>query len=88
MSQAKDIHGHYDGKYIVPDEPVSLPINKPLVFRVQPEPPTKLARTPVARMSAEQRRFEFRKLLKLMQNNPEISDEATRRVNLYADNRY
>ena len=28
--------GHFDGKVIVPDEPVSLPVNQPLIVRVEP----------------------------------------------------
>lgn len=27
---------HFDGKVIVPDEPVDLPVNKPLLMRVEP----------------------------------------------------
>jgi hypothetical protein len=29
------IRCHYDGKFIVPDEPVDLPVNKPLILRVE-----------------------------------------------------
>jgi hypothetical protein len=28
--------GHFDGKVIVPDEPVDLPVNQPLIVRVEP----------------------------------------------------
>ena len=30
------IRCHYDGKFIVPDEPVDLPVNTPLLIRVDP----------------------------------------------------
>jgi hypothetical protein len=30
------IRCHFDGKVIVPDEPVDLPVNKPLLIRVEP----------------------------------------------------
>jgi hypothetical protein len=30
------IRCHFDGKVIIPDEPVDLPINKPLFIRVSP----------------------------------------------------
>jgi hypothetical protein len=30
--------GHFDGKVIVPDEPVNLPMNARLVIHVEPEP--------------------------------------------------
>lgn len=29
------IRAHYDGKFIVPDEPVDLPFNSPLTVRVE-----------------------------------------------------
>jgi hypothetical protein len=36
------IKGHFDGKVIVPDEPVDLPRNQPLIVHVQTvgQPPT------------------------------------------------
>ncbi len=32
------IRGHYDGRVIVPDEPVDLPTNSPLVLHVDSSP--------------------------------------------------
>jgi hypothetical protein len=32
------IKGHFDGKVFVPDEPVNLPANRPLVLHVEFEP--------------------------------------------------
>jgi hypothetical protein len=31
------IKAHYDGKSIIPDEPVNLPINRPLTLQVESE---------------------------------------------------
>jgi hypothetical protein len=30
------IHAHFDGKVIVPDEPLDLPCGEPLIVRVEP----------------------------------------------------
>jgi hypothetical protein len=30
------IHAHFDGKVIVPDEPLNLPSGEPLIVRVEP----------------------------------------------------
>jgi hypothetical protein len=32
----KTLKAHFDGKVLVPDEPVDLPINRPLELRVEP----------------------------------------------------
>ena len=32
------INAHYDGKVLVPDEPVQLPVNQPLRVSVEPVP--------------------------------------------------
>ena len=32
------IRAHFDGKFIVPDEPVNLPFNRPLTVRVEETP--------------------------------------------------
>jgi hypothetical protein len=31
------LKGHFDGRVIVPDSPVDLPLNQPLVIQVQPD---------------------------------------------------
>lgn len=33
------IRAHFDGKTIVPDEPVDLPVNEPLEFEFKPREP-------------------------------------------------
>jgi hypothetical protein len=30
------VNAHFDGKFIIPDEPVDLPLNQPLVIRIEP----------------------------------------------------
>jgi len=30
------VHAHFDGKVIVPDEPLNLPPNEPLIVRIEP----------------------------------------------------
>ncbi len=32
------INAHYDGKVIVPDEPLELPLNQALIVRIEPAP--------------------------------------------------
>lgn len=88
MSEARDIHAHYDGKFIVLDEPVNLPINEPLIISVEKNQNFKDSkRIPVAEMTPEQRRAGLRKLVKMMANNPDIPIEATRRIHMYDDDR-
>jgi len=69
------IKAHFDGKTIVPDEPVDLPINQPLEFELkQPEPewdPEK-ARAALKRIAARAKPVG-------------IPLEALRRENLYED---
>ena len=36
------INAHYDGKVIVPDEPVDLTPNQPLIVRIEPASPNEL----------------------------------------------
>ena len=33
------INAHYDGRVIIPDEPVDLPPNQPLTVRIEPKNP-------------------------------------------------
>lgn len=39
---SKIITGHFDGKVIVPDKPVKLPVGKPLRIQVEVSKPTKV----------------------------------------------
>ncbi len=89
MSEAIDIHGHYDGTFIVLDEPVDLPVNEPLVLRVEYDNESKEQnKIPVAEKTIEQRKAALRKLVKMMQKNPHIPIDATRRIHMYDDDNY
>ena len=73
------IKAHFDGKTIVPDEPVDLPVNEPLEAElrvVAPEEKTK----DIARRRAALRRFSSRAV-----RGVNIPAEDLRRENLYED---
>ena len=70
------IRAHFDGKVIVPDEPVDLPINEPLEFDLR-ETPKCLPWDP-SKADEAWRRFKSRRISGLR-----IPDEALRRENLY-----
>jgi hypothetical protein len=72
------IRAHFDGKVIVPDEPVDLPVNEPLEFDLRPTP-TCLPWDP----SKADEAWEWMKSHPI--NGLSIPDEALRRENLYED---
>lgn len=90
MSEVISIRAHFDGKTIVPDEPVNLPANTALVINIRTgapdaaleEPTTPKARTP------EQQLEGIKRLAAMMEGLPAIPLEALRRENLYADDNY
>ena len=68
------IKAHFDGKNIVPDEPVDLPINQPLEFELkQPEP----------EWDPEKALEALKRLASRAVHGLSIPDEALRRENLY-----
>ncbi len=71
------IHAHFDGKTIVPDEPVDLPINEPLEFEFKPREP-KLSDDEI-----EQRLEALRRLEATAVKGANIPLEALRRENMY-----
>jgi hypothetical protein len=73
------IRAHFDGKVIVPDEPVELPINQPLKVQLQSLPPQ--GETP----SADRAREALDRLAARAIHGLRISDEALRREHLYED---
>ncbi len=90
MSQSISIHGHFDGKVIVPDEPVNLPVNQPLIIDIQQrqsEAETLPTKNP-ADFTDREREEAFQKLIEAMADNPVVPLESLRRVNLYEDGRY
>lgn len=71
------VRAHFDGKVIVPDEPVNLPVDEPIEAEltvVRREP----GRSPV-------REAAWQELLSRRIPGLSISDEALRRENLYED---
>jgi hypothetical protein len=77
--EARDmaIRAHYDGKTIVPDEPLDLPINQPLEvdFRIVED---RLSDEEIRRRRAALRRFAAHAI-----KGVDIPLEATRRENMY-----
>ncbi len=71
------IRAHFDGKTIVPDEPVDLPINSELKAEIS----VVLAKP---RRSPE-REAAWQSLLSSRMSGLSISDESLRRENLYED---
>ena len=76
------IRAHFDGKVIVPDEPVALPTGTPLTVRVEQE-----TFVPAARATMEQRRAAFEAFIANANAHPVpyLSDEAIRTESIYED---
>jgi hypothetical protein len=72
------IKAHFDGKTIVPDEPVDLPVNQPLEFELK-QTPQCLPWDPEKADEAWER-LKSRRIHGL-----KIPDEALSRENLYED---
>jgi hypothetical protein len=70
------IKAHFDGKTIVPDEPVDLPVNEPLEF-VLWQQPLHLPWNP------KKARAALKRLASRAVHGLNIPDEALRRENLY-----
>jgi len=69
------IRAHFDGKTIVPDEPVDLPVNQPLEAEVKVVE-AKPGRSP-------KREAAWQRLKSMRISGLNIPDEALRRENLY-----
>ena len=70
------IKAHFDGKVIVPDEPVDLPVNEPLEFD--------LRQTPVEFVwDPEKAKEAVRQIASRAVHGLNIPDEALRRENMY-----
>jgi hypothetical protein len=68
MSKAISIRGHYDGKVIVLDEPVTLPKNLPLVIDIYQSPSSEPAHA-----TREERLEALKHLIDICANDPSIS---------------
>ena len=73
------IRAHFDGKVIVPDEPVDLPVNQPLKVQLRPIAPQ--GATP----AADRAREALDRLAARAIHGLRIPDEALRREHLYED---
>lgn len=74
------IKAHFDGKTIVPDEPVDLPINEPLEFELK-HPSEELKWDP------EKAREAIKRIASRAVHGLSIPDEALRRENMYDPDR-
>ena len=66
------IRAHFDGKVIVPDEPVDLPVDEPLEFELK-------------QGRSREREAAWQSLLASRVPGLQISDESLRRENFYED---
>jgi hypothetical protein len=73
------IRAHYDGKVIVPDEPVELPIDQPLKVEVQP------AYSESAVLADVEWHAALDRLAARAIHGLNIPDDALRRENLYEE---
>jgi hypothetical protein len=82
VSMAINIRAHFDGKVIVPDEPVDLPVDQPL--EVELKPVGSIIESSLAGASKEER---LRRLAAASGriSGPTIPSEALRRENLYEE---
>lgn len=76
------LRAHFDGRVIVPDEPVNLPVDEPLSVQVDVNSST----LTIVEVSLEEQQAAFERLLsRPIQRTTPIPDEALRRENMYAD---
>jgi hypothetical protein len=73
------IKAHFDGKTIVPDEPVSFPAGTSLI--VEATMPAGIAPAP----TVEERLAAIRRIASRATQGPQIPDGAFRRENMYGD---
>lgn len=70
---------HFDGKVLVPDEPVQIPVDQPVHVQLV------LAPTSVPAVSAEERRAAIDRLISRPIKGLNIPDAALTREGLYSD---
>ena len=70
------VRAHFDGKVIVPDEPVDLPVNEPLEFELKKVPDE-------PKWDPEEARAALRRIVSRAIPGLNIPDEALRRENMY-----
>jgi hypothetical protein len=80
-SAALSIRAHFDGKVIVPDEPVNLPLNSPLDIQVKaaPKPPASKSQAIASKLAALEQFMSHAK------SGTSIPADALGRDQLYGD---
>lgn len=76
---------HFDGKVIVPDEPVDLPVNEPLQVQlgdVPAEETWRIPHDPLEGLSIEEKRARFRQASGRLEG-VHLPEDALRRENWY-----
>ena len=77
------LRAHFDGRFLVPDQPVDLPVNQPLELEVTPCGTTNgVGRVEDALI--QERRSRLRASAGVL-SGPVLSDETLRRENMYDD---
>lgn len=69
------LRAHFDGRVLIPDEPVDIPVNEPLTLQIS----TNQTEPQIANSSDA----AFERLLSRVVPNANIPAEALRRENLY-----
>lgn len=81
------IRAHYDGKVIMPDETIKMPINQPLQFQIIEAAGENSNRDTclLSKAEADTRKAALQCLLARSVRVPDIPLEALRRENMYED---
>ena len=76
------IRAHFDGKVIVPDEPLTLPTGTPLTIQIEQE-----TFVPAERATMEQRKAAFEEFIARAHARPvpSLTDEQISRDTIYED---
>jgi hypothetical protein len=81
MLMVLTIRAHFDGRVIVPDEPLDLPVDQVLRVDLTPISPE------MEEVSIEERRAALRRVVSRRIHGLSIPDEALRREHLYDERR-
>jgi hypothetical protein len=76
------IRAHFDGKVIVPEEPINLPVNAALEINVRPRRPS----TQADELTTKRRLTALERFVEQGTHGVSIPDEMLRREHLYGDN--
>jgi hypothetical protein len=76
------IRAHFDGKVLVPDQPLDLPLDLPLELELRVPA---VEREPVPEKIIEDRRARMSRFTGYIKSAPHVPLESLRRENLYSD---